>query len=652
MDESDHLLLSLKSWPSPDPATTSIQALLPRIQQERGSFRDTTEASLEAEIAAGFDMTTEGQANESAGKAKAGDGSGTAVVEDELAQEKAAAEALALGRAEIIHEITSAHNEAMIALDFISLMVSLNNPELGFTTMSPGLKEVVPLGSMGIEKVHTKYPPALTQEERLVCQGWKLEGLNSAADSMMNAAKRLKVETEKETRYWKQILSIRDEGWTICKLPRERNTLGVRYGFAEAAPEFKERGVGALRRAEDGSIDMEDINASRAARRAVRVRIVDNGKVTGVSRPSGNRAIKPTLKDKIETARDFIYEDELFFEIMREARNLANLGIKTSESLATIELKQGRSVQIDMAPIDEDPITTGPSDPLAQAIALALRLLLSYGHRNNLRRRSKPQPPMVPRKPPNPPLHLLRPIAIHLLHQESTAHFLQLCDHLRALTVSTGLLPASTTATTTTTSATDPSSFLTLHPLKNIPIHHKQPTTTKTTTSSSSSSSTTTNSQKEIEALLEVFLSRLETEAILSFPGAWRLSIFIRTIITHPYYGTGYIITPTHDGVCAQLTGRTNIADQAELESHLMWCLERSVVNAIRLEMGDTWKQLAQGNSMEKSDGKTVKKITVHVGRSGLHLRWGMVGGRDKEYVWNGQGEGGEKTLWEVLREI
>ena len=106
MDESDHLFLSLKSWPSPDPATTSIQALLPRIQQERGSFRDTTEASLEAEIAAGFDITTEGQSNESAGKTKASDGSGTAVHEDELAQEKAAAEALALGRAEIIHEIT------------------------------------------------------------------------------------------------------------------------------------------------------------------------------------------------------------------------------------------------------------------------------------------------------------------------------------------------------------------------------------------------------------------------------------------------------------------------------------------------------------------------------------------------------------------
>lgn len=93
---------------------------------------------------------------------------------------------------------------------------------------------------------------------------------------------------------------------------------------------------------------MEDINASRAARKAVRVRIVDNGTITGQSRPSCNRAQKLTLKDKIETARDFIYEDELFFEIMKEARLLANQGIQTSEDMVTIELRARRSVQIDM----------------------------------------------------------------------------------------------------------------------------------------------------------------------------------------------------------------------------------------------------------------------------------------------------------------
>ena len=52
MDDPDKLLLSLKSWPAPDTAAGSVAALIPRIQIERGSFRDTTEALLEAEIAA------------------------------------------------------------------------------------------------------------------------------------------------------------------------------------------------------------------------------------------------------------------------------------------------------------------------------------------------------------------------------------------------------------------------------------------------------------------------------------------------------------------------------------------------------------------------------------------------------------------------
>lgn len=52
MDDPDKLLLSLKSWPSPDTTVGSVAALIPRIQIERGSFRDTTEELLEGEIAA------------------------------------------------------------------------------------------------------------------------------------------------------------------------------------------------------------------------------------------------------------------------------------------------------------------------------------------------------------------------------------------------------------------------------------------------------------------------------------------------------------------------------------------------------------------------------------------------------------------------
>ena len=121
-------------------------------------------------------------------------------------------------------------------------------------------------------------------------------------------------------------------------------------GGGLAAHHFKESGVGKLMRREDGSIDIDTIYSEKEARKAVRVQIVDKGAVTGESRPFGHREGDNSLRDKILTARDFIYEDELFFEIVREARRYANLGIRTSEDQVTIEIQGGRAVQIDMVP--------------------------------------------------------------------------------------------------------------------------------------------------------------------------------------------------------------------------------------------------------------------------------------------------------------
>lgn len=149
---------------------------------------------------------------------------------------------------------------------------------------------------------------------------------------------------------------------------------------------------------------------------------------------------------------------------------------------------------------------------------------------------------------------------------------------------------------------------------------------------------------KDIESSIAEFIhSPLESEAILELPGGWRVTIVMRTHTT-------YAVTASHDGVCARLMGRNNITATTELETYLLWCLERSIVNAIRLMEGQGWEQLAQGNSMEKNDGKTVKLIKIHVEKGGLHLRSGYVGGRDSEYVWTGSKK--ERHLEDVLREI
>ena len=100
--------------------------------------------------------------------------------------------------------------------------------------MSPYLKQHVPLASLGAD---TMQPPAKSEaklrEHDQVARGWKLQSLYSAADSLLSSATRLEKEIELETRYWEQVLAVSDKGWSVCQLPREKHTLGVRFGFSE-----------------------------------------------------------------------------------------------------------------------------------------------------------------------------------------------------------------------------------------------------------------------------------------------------------------------------------------------------------------------------------------------------------------------------------
>ena len=60
-----------------------------------------------------------------------------------------------------------------------------------------------------------------------------MQSLNNAADSLLKSASRLEEEIGKETKYWNSVLAVKDKGWSLSRLPREKHTLGIRYGFAE-----------------------------------------------------------------------------------------------------------------------------------------------------------------------------------------------------------------------------------------------------------------------------------------------------------------------------------------------------------------------------------------------------------------------------------
>lgn len=124
--------------------------------------------------------------------------------------------------------------ESAHALDFVSLLLSKHTPRQAELTLSPYLKQNLPMGSLEAQvlQMPQKTDNESVQEEKTPL-GWKINALTSTADSLLRSASRLEQEVEQETKYWGQVLAVKEQGWPICRLPREKHTLGVRYGFAE-----------------------------------------------------------------------------------------------------------------------------------------------------------------------------------------------------------------------------------------------------------------------------------------------------------------------------------------------------------------------------------------------------------------------------------
>ena len=120
------------------------------------------------------------------------------------------------------------------ALDFVSLLLTKDLPVQASATINPALREAVPMGSLGADKLSaSRYTDVEKLDNKQVAKAWKVQSLNKTVDTILESATRLEKEIEKETKYWEQILYVSDAGWALCRLPNEKHTLGVRFGFAE-----------------------------------------------------------------------------------------------------------------------------------------------------------------------------------------------------------------------------------------------------------------------------------------------------------------------------------------------------------------------------------------------------------------------------------
>ncbi|KAL8865416.1 MAG: hypothetical protein Q9198_009333 [Flavoplaca austrocitrina] len=218
---ADQLAIALRAWPSDDKTTESLPYLIARINDQRGSFRNITEASLEEEIRL----------------AERGEEIDLLVDEDgvpDSQDNEAKGEELAIAREEMIKRVGEAYNTSSQALDLVSLLLTSHTPKVAETTISPYVKQTIPFGSLGAEIMQaTKEVEPEETSHDLVGLGWRLRSLTRSADSLLNSATRLEKEMERESTYWQQVLQVKEAGWPVSRLPGDKQTLGVRFGLAE-----------------------------------------------------------------------------------------------------------------------------------------------------------------------------------------------------------------------------------------------------------------------------------------------------------------------------------------------------------------------------------------------------------------------------------
>ena len=127
-----------------------------------------------------------------------------------------------------------AGNTAMLTLDTLSLLLSKQNPSQASLTLSKQLREVAGIGTLGADRLEeTNVTQDKEKDQEAVAIGWTLMEVSKTRDAADAASAFLQNEVESESRYWEDVVGVQSSGWSICKMPQERHTLGVKLGFDE-----------------------------------------------------------------------------------------------------------------------------------------------------------------------------------------------------------------------------------------------------------------------------------------------------------------------------------------------------------------------------------------------------------------------------------
>lgn len=407
-----------------------------------------------------------------------------------------------------------------------------------------------------------------------------------------------------------------------------------------AAPEFRDRGLAALRRDEEGNINL-DQGIRSLEPQALRVRVERKGIIVASAISNAEDTTGEESVDKLLLqARNSIYDEELHHELHREARTLVNQGVRCIGDVIHLPYENDKQILLDLVSYSDavELSEEGAQDDsiVARAVALAARLLLSHAHRKNLRRRSQPPPPLTERRPSKPTYLILRLILSHLQHRSRIASMRDFLSGIRKSLAAAGL---SFEYNEAASMSGDLPEIPAIVAKTGIPF---------------------------AEVLGNSLSAPSQSRITLVLPSqSTNIVINVRTHLSAPHYGTDYPVTIEScppNSATSKTPDTMIFFDASAAEDHILHLLTLDLVSIIAsTRFGNMWAiRLPQTGELRMAPkGKEQGRWMVVIAeRCKLEVQWGLSNvtrSEIKNYVWGGVDDGYEgltrRTLEDIVRE-
>lgn len=304
-------------------------------------------------------------------------------------------------KAQVVRLIQVSLNEASLALDFVSLLATSLRPNAGKASMSPLLKQHVPIASLNLDRIlqddstNGKIQNPITNLKLLVA--WKIESLENSIQLLNKRKDTLAVETVKNKVYYESLhkLSTTNSAandYQEILFKRTEKDIAIKYGFQDSGSSYNlDKGVAILAKTKTGELEFKPLSKPKAENKRIKVKLFvkrnsEDNEFVFCSSSGPDNVLKTDggVREMIENARHRVFDEELFYQLVREAKDLLDHGVKiVSSEKITVELED-ELLEISLEKPETVPKDSGSNNKKPTYIVHLLRLLLCHHHRKML----------------------------------------------------------------------------------------------------------------------------------------------------------------------------------------------------------------------------------------------------------------------------